>query len=85
MRLLDLFDLFLIDLDGVVYVSDEAVPGSVDTLKTLDDCGKKIIFLTNNPRHRVEEYHNNRRGMGIAHEPLHIITAGSALAGHINS
>lgn len=85
MRLLDLFDLFLIDLDGVVYVSDEAVPGSVDTLKTLNDCGKKIIFLTNNPRHGIEEYRNKLRGMGIGHEPLHIITAGSALASHIKS
>ena len=32
-RLVDDYDLLMLDLDGVVYVGEEAVPGAVDNLR----------------------------------------------------
>ena len=49
MSLADEFDGLLVDLDGVVWVGREMVPGSVEALRSLLDQGKQIVFVTNNP------------------------------------
>ena len=48
MALADEFDGLLVDLDGVVWIGREMVPGSVETLATLLGEGKEIVFVTNN-------------------------------------
>lgn len=85
MKLVDLFDCFLIDLDGVVYIGDSAIPGSVETIKYLLNNDKFVIFLTNNPRHNLSEYTQKLNDMGIDETSLNIITSASALASHIRS
>ena len=85
MKLVDLFDCFLIDLDGVVYIGDSAVPGSVETIKYLLNNDKFIIFLTNNPRHNISEYSKKLNEIGIDETSLNIITSATALANHIKS
>ena len=47
--LADQFDGFLIDLDGVVWIGREPVPGSLEALVALLGAGKEIAFVTNNP------------------------------------
>lgn len=37
----------LLDLDGVVYVGDDAVPGAADAIARLRDRGVPYLFLTN--------------------------------------
>ncbi|MBJ7328725.1 MAG: TIGR01458 family HAD-type hydrolase [Solirubrobacteraceae bacterium] len=37
----------LLDLDGVLYVEDEAIPGAVDAIKELRARGLKLRFVTN--------------------------------------
>ena len=83
MKLVDLFDCFLIDLDGVVYIGENAVPGSVETIKYLLDNNKTVIFLTNNPRHTISEYSEKLNKIGIEGTSLNIITSATALARHI--
>lgn len=83
MRLVDLYDCFLIDLDGVVYIGDSAVPGSVETIKYLLENNKTVIFLTNNPRHTISEYSEKLNKIGIEGASLNIITSATALARHI--
>src|SRR5439155_15269862 len=48
--IVDEFDGFLIDLDGVVYVGDGLVPGSDRAVRALRELGKRVVFLTNDPR-----------------------------------
>lgn len=38
----------MIDLDGVVYLGDRAVPGSPEALERLEAAGLDILFITNN-------------------------------------
>ncbi len=38
----------IFDLDGVVYLGDESVPGAGETLDLLDRAGHHILFCTNN-------------------------------------
>ena len=35
-------DAFLFDLDGVVYVGDEPLPGAVESLARLREAGKQV-------------------------------------------
>jgi 4-nitrophenyl phosphatase len=85
MRLADLFDCFLIDLDGVVYVGDNPTEGAAETIEQLKKSGKIVIFLTNDPRKTAAEYSEKLRSMGIAVSPGDVVTSGMAIAHHIRS
>jgi HAD superfamily hydrolase (TIGR01459 family) len=46
----DKYDLFILDLFGVIHDGDELYPNSLATVKQLRAMGKKICFLSNAPR-----------------------------------
>jgi glycerol 3-phosphatase-2 len=76
----DEFDGFLIDLDGVVWIGREPVPGSPQALATLLAAGKRIVFVTNNPAKFPAAYAERLRGFGVAVEESQIVTAGMVAA-----
>ena len=80
MPLADRFDGLLIDLDGVVWIGREPVPGSVETLRALLEAGKRIVFVTNNPGRLPEAYAERLQGLGVAVDPEQIVTAGIVAA-----
>lgn len=82
-RLVDLFDHFLIDLDGVVYVGDKAVKGAKEAIEAIRRLGKGVIFLTNDPRGSSREYSKRLKGMGIPASPKEVITSSMAVAEYI--
>lgn len=49
-ELVDQYTLFLIDVGGVIHDGIKAYPYSIQTLKFLQDKGKKVIIFTNAPR-----------------------------------
>ena len=40
-------EVFLLDLDGTVYLDGTPIGDMINTLKTLRKMGKRLIFLTN--------------------------------------
>lgn len=80
MPLADRFDGLLIDLDGVVWIGREPVPGSPEALRALLDDGKRIVFVTNNPGRLPEAYVERLRELGVEVGPEQIVTAGVAVA-----
>ncbi len=85
MILADLFDCFLIDLDGVVYVENIPTEGAVETINLLKRDGKLVTFLTNDPRRTAHEYAEKLRRMGVETEMGDVVTSGMAIAYHIKS
>lgn len=83
MKLVELFDNFMIDLDGVVYVGDKPTPGAGETIATLRSLGKSLVFLTNDPRGSSREYSEKLRKMEIIVIPQNVITSSMAIAYHI--
>ena len=83
MKLADLFDHFIIDLDGVVYIGDKPTDGAIETIATLRRLGKTVIFLTNDPRGSCREYAEKLNKMGIPASPQDIITSGMAIAHYL--
>ena len=80
MPLADRFDGFLIDLDGVVWIGREPVPGSAETLRELLAAGKELVFVTNNPGRHPAAYADRLRGMGVEVDAERIVTAGMVVA-----
>ncbi|HEY8081981.1 MAG TPA: HAD-IIA family hydrolase [Solirubrobacterales bacterium] len=80
MSLADEFDGFLVDLDGVVWVGREMVPGSCATLQELLDRGKQLVFVTNNPGKPASTYAERLREAGAGIGEKSIVTAGEVTA-----
>ena len=80
MPAIDDYDGFLVDLDGVVWTGREPVPGSPEALATMLAAGKEIVFVTNNPSKRPEEYAERLAGIGVEVGPERIVTAGITVA-----
>lgn len=80
MPIIDDFDGFLIDLDGVVWVGRDPVPGSPEALATMLAAGKEVVFVTNNPSKPPDAYAERLQGMGVEVGPERIVTAGMTAA-----
>lgn len=80
MPLADEFDGLLVDLDGVVWIGREPVPGSAEALAALQAAGVELVFVTNNPTKPPESYAKRLQGMGIEVGPERIVTAGMTTA-----
>ncbi len=80
MPLADDFDGLLIDLDGVVWIGREPVPGAAETLVALLSAGKRIVFVTNNPARPPSRYAERLREMGVEVDEGQIVTAGMVVA-----
>lgn len=80
MPLADRFDGFLIDLDGVVWIGREPVPGSAEALRGLLAAGKRLVFVTNNPGKHPAAYAERLREMGVEVSAERIVTAGMVAA-----
>jgi HAD superfamily hydrolase (TIGR01450 family) len=78
--LADRFDGLLIDLDGVVWIGQESVPGSVEALQELLAAGKRIVFVTNNPGRLPQAYAERLQGLGVEVGVEQIVTAGMVVA-----
>lgn len=65
----------LLDLDGVVYLGDQPVPGAADALAEVRASGTAVHFVTNNASRRAPEVVDRLRGCGVASEPSEITTS----------
>lgn len=80
MALADLFDGLLIDLDGVVWIGREPVPGAPEALRELLAAGKELVFATNNPGKPPAAYAKRLGEIGVEVGPERIVTAGMVAA-----
>ncbi|HEY7626016.1 MAG TPA: HAD-IIA family hydrolase [Ilumatobacteraceae bacterium] len=55
----------LCDLDGVVWLSHQPIPGSVDAIAALRAAGHRVLFVTNNSSARVEAQEAALAAIGI--------------------
>jgi glycerol-1-phosphatase len=75
-----LTDGLIIDLDGVVWIGPDAVPGSVAAIAELRARGVRLAFLTNDPRGSRAEYAARLAALGASVDESELVTAASALA-----
>ena len=80
MALADRLDGLLVDLDGVVWIGREPVPGSAEALRALLGDGKGVVFVTNNPGKPPAAYAERLRELGVEVGPEQVVTAGMVAA-----
>ncbi|HEX3608855.1 MAG TPA: HAD-IIA family hydrolase [Solirubrobacterales bacterium] len=74
------FDGLLVDLDGVVWVGREMVPGAVEALQTMLGSGMEVVFVTNNSVRQPAAYATRLREAGIEVGDDRVVTAGAVTA-----
>lgn len=55
----------LCDLDGVVWLSHEPIPGSVEALAALRAAGRSVVFVTNNSAAMIAEHEAALQAIGV--------------------
>lgn len=77
--------LFLLDMDGTIYLDDELFEGSLDFINTLIKNNKKYIFLTNNSSKSKKDYLNKLQKLNIPANEENIFTSGMAMGIYLNT
>ncbi len=75
------YDLALLDLDGVVYVGPDAVPGAVDSLAAARTAGMQLAYITNNASRTAADVAKHLRDLelpDVADED--VVTSAQAVA-----
>ena len=56
---------WILDLDGVVWLADDPVPGAADAVAALRAAGERVLFVTNNSAFRRADQEAKLGGFGI--------------------
>jgi HAD superfamily hydrolase (TIGR01450 family) len=73
------YDHFLLDLDGCVWIGDEATDGAVEAVAALRAAGKGVAFVTNDTQLGTEEYVRKLWRLGFQASLEEVVTCGGAL------
>ncbi|HLM05025.1 MAG TPA: HAD-IIA family hydrolase [Blastococcus sp.] len=76
----EVYDVALLDLDGVVYVGPDAVPGVPAALAAARAAGMRLGFVTNNASRTPDDVAEHLRDLDIPAEPSDVITSSQAAA-----
>jgi len=77
--------MFVLDMDGTLYLGDEVFPGAVAFLETLRGRGLRYVYLTNNSSRAGLDYVNRLRKLGFPCEPENVFSSGMATAMYLNA
>lgn len=61
----DLFDAYVFDMDGTIYLGDHLLPGAKRLIEGLHELGKPVRFLSNNPTKDPQEYSEKLERLGL--------------------
>ena len=60
-----LYEGYVFDLDGTIYLGDELLPGAKRLILKLRELGKRVIFLSNNPTNDPRMYAEKLGKLGL--------------------
>ena len=72
---MNVFDAYIFDLDGTVYLGGILLPNAGETIQELRKRGKRTVFLSNNPTHTRSDYTQRLAKLGLPTEPTDIISS----------
>lgn len=72
--------LWVLDLDGVVWLAGSPIPGSPEAVRRLRAAGESVVFVTNNAGPTVDEHAGALRAAGVPAEPAEIVSSAQAAA-----
>lgn len=78
--LVDGYQTALFDLDGVVYLGPQAVPGAAEGIDGLRERGTRIGFVTNNAARRPVTVVEHLNSLGVTATQEDVVTSSQAIA-----
>jgi len=78
--LADLFDCFLLDLDGTLYRGREPARNAVAAVRRLRETGRRLVFMTNNSSKTPEEVADKLGRVGFEADSSEVVTSGLVTA-----
>ena len=78
--LVDGYDLVVSDLDGVVYLGTEPVPGAAEAIGALHERGVDVVYVTNNASRGAGDVAALLTDLGIPAKPDEVLTSAQAAA-----
>jgi arabinose operon protein AraL len=79
MKLARLYDAYIFDLDGTVYLGDALLPTVGETIRFLRARDKRIVFLSNNPTRTRAQYAQKLTRLGLPTPPADILNSSVVL------
>jgi HAD superfamily hydrolase (TIGR01450 family) len=73
------YDHVLLDLDGCLWVGEEAVDGATRAVAALREAGKGIAYMTNDVRHAPDHFVRKLWRLGFQASLDEVVTCGAAL------
>lgn len=80
MSFLDEIDALVLDMDGVLYRGDGAIPGAAETIGVIRERGLGVVFCTNNSSRTPSQYVAKLSGIGIGASEEEIVTSATVTA-----
>src|SRR4051812_15913801 len=77
------YDVALLDLDGVVYVGEQPVPGAPRALAAARRAGMRLAFVTNNASRTPSQVADLLHRVGVPADPTEVVTSAQAAAHHL--
>jgi HAD superfamily hydrolase (TIGR01450 family) len=74
------YDLAVLDLDGVLYIGPDAVPGAPEALRAAREAGLAVCFVTNNASRPVSTVAAHLTRLGIPAEVAEVVTSAQVAA-----
>src|SRR4051812_23141914 len=71
---------WILDLDGVLWLGEEPIPGSADAVAALRKRGERVLFVSNNSSARVDEYLAKLERVGVPASADDLVTSAQAAA-----
>ena len=77
--------VFLLDMDGTIFLGEKLLPRAKEFLDYLRSSGRRFIFLTNNSSKDKGSYVEKLKKLGIEAKPEEILTSGEATCIYLKS
>jgi HAD superfamily hydrolase (TIGR01450 family) len=77
--------LFVLDMDGTFYLSNNIIEGSLDFIQKVKDTGREFLFFTNNASRVSSFYKDKLAKMGLEVDVSDIVTAGDVTIEYLKS
>ncbi|TFV71089.1 HAD-IIA family hydrolase [Blastococcus sp. CT_GayMR19] len=76
----DRYDSALLDLDGVLYIGGDAVPGAPEAVAAARAAGMRVAFVTNNASRTPDTVADHLTSLGVPATPADVVTSAQAAA-----
>ncbi|MEA3337617.1 MAG: HAD-IIA family hydrolase [Chloroflexota bacterium] len=75
-----LYDAYIFDLDGTVYLGESLLPTAGETIEALRRLGRRTVFLSNNPTETRDTYARKLTRLGLATPAGDVINSSLVMA-----